>query len=119
MAVRSWNELKSYVQQYFLENYDEEITAEQLRIILVDLIDTISMYLSSNEGQIRKGAANVLTSGSLVVFDTPFSDTNYVVIGNCFALNNLVLHSEYDFTASGFKVKPAINANYKYVAFPV
>ena len=119
MAVKSWNDLKSYVQQYFLENYDEEITAEQLRVILIDLIDTISMYLSSNEGQIRKGAANVLTSGSQIVFDTPFSDTSYVVLGNCFALNNLVLHSEYDFTTTGFKVKPAINGRYKYVAFPV
>jgi hypothetical protein len=118
MAVKSWNELKSYVQQYFLENYDEEITAEQLRVILIDLIDSTSMYIQSNEGQIRKGTVNVLTSGTVVTFDTPFADTNYVVIGNCFASNNLVLHSEYDFTTVSFKVKPAINGRFKYVAFP-
>ena len=118
MAVRSWNELKSYVQQYFLENYDEEITAEQLRVFLIDLIDSVAMYFQSNEGTIRKGTVSVLTSGTQVIFEVPFSDTNYVVIGNCFAANNLVLHSEYDFTTTGFKVKSAINGRYKYVAFP-
>ena len=119
MAVQTFTYLRNYVQSYFLENYDEEITAQHLRTFLTDLLDSLEAITSVEEDQIRRGSQSVSTAGTTITFDLAFDDTNYIVIGKCTSGNNKILYQEYDYTASNFKVKPVANAIFKYIAIPL
>jgi hypothetical protein len=118
MAVKTWTELHEYVQEYFLENYDEDITAEHLRVFLVDLLDTIAAVISSGSTDIRRGKVYCTTAGTLVSFDQEFDDMNFVIIGRVYDGHKIILHQEYDITTTGLTVKPVLNGYYSYVAVP-
>ncbi len=118
MAVKTWTELHQYVQLHFLENYDEDITAEQLRIFLTDLLDTIAAVISSGSTDIQRGKVYCTTSGSWVSFDQEFENLNFVIIGRVYDGNKIILHQEYGVTTKGLYVKPVLNGYYSYVAVP-
>jgi len=118
MGVKTWTELHDYVQEHFIENYDEDITAEQLRIFLIDLLDTVSNVIISGIADIRRGSVNVTTAGTDITFSRPFDDLDYIVIGNVISGHAVVRHFESDFAADKFKVTPLQNGIYTYVALP-
>lgn len=119
MAVKTWTELHEYVQAHFIENYDEDITAEHLRVLLIDLLDTLSAVISTGISEVRRGSVDVTTAGTQITFINAFEDLDYIVIGHVVSGKAIVRHEEYDFTVNGFKVKPVVNGKYTYIAVPV
>jgi hypothetical protein len=119
MAVKTWTELREYVQANFIENYDEDITAEQLRVFLIDLLDTLSTILINGLADMRRGKINVTTAGTYIEFSRPFDDLDYEVIGMVISGHAKVSFYETDFTVDGFMVHPLQNGEYRYIAVPL
>lgn len=118
MAVKTWTELRAYVQAKFLENFDKDITGEHLRIFLTDLVDTITSEIASGTTEVRRGSVYVTTAGFVVTYDLAFSDLNYEIVGQVWVDGNPVIHSESDKTQSSIKITPSENGIYRYMAIP-
>ena len=118
MAVKTWSELHQYIQQYFTENFDEDITGEQLRVFLTNLLDTVASHVVSGIEEVRRGRVNVTTAGTLVTFKAEF-ENDYVIWGKVMAGTSKVGHYEYNRTTTGLMVKPVINGVYEYIAVPL
>ena len=116
--VKTWAELHQYVQQFFTENYDEDITAEHLKVFLTDLLNTVSSYVVSGIAEVRRGKVNVTTAGTQITFNPAFENTDYVILGKVMVGKNKVNHSEYNRTKEGLMIKPVVNGVFEYQAVP-
>lgn len=123
--IKTPAEIRAMVTQYIIENNNGEITGEQMRTILIDLIDTMESGITTGTEQSKsKKDIPVTTDGTWISFDEPFAEGTEVLVlyevrsdtGVKIACDFL---QESATQHEKFKITPIWNGTLKYVAFPV
>lgn len=127
MAVRTPAEIRAQITQYIIENYNGEITGEQVRSILTDIIDTFEPYLSVGALlPVADEDVDINTGGTWVEYPKAFPEGTKVVpnvveiIGtNGARVLGYSISQDSATRHLGFTIYPMMAGKLKYTANPI